>query len=69
MNTPEGRKKAVETNKKKDPEYYKNLGRKGGQNSTSRPMNDPDFASKAAKKGWEERKKRKAEEEKDGDQA
>lgn len=59
MNTPEGRRKAAETNRKKDPDYYKKIGAKGGQNSSHRPMKDPKFASKAVKKRWEYEQSRK----------
>lgn len=52
MNTPEGRRKAVETNKNKDPDYYRLIGSKGGKNSTYRPMKDPKVASDLAKKRW-----------------
>lgn len=61
MNTPEGRKKAVETNKQRDPDYYKKLGSKGGKNSTYRPMKDPEVASKMAQKRWDEKKKEETE--------
>ncbi len=72
MNTPEGRAKAVETNKKKDPNYYKKIGSRGGKNSTHRPMSDPKVASDLAKKSWENSKAprnpagRRGEEQNDG---
>lgn len=37
MNTPDGRQKAKETNLKKDPDYYKNLGSMNKGKAKSKP--------------------------------
>lgn len=52
MNTPEGRQKGVVTILKRDPQFYAKIGAKGGKNSSNRPMTDPSYASKLAKRRW-----------------
>jgi general stress protein YciG len=49
-NSTDGRRRSVETNLAKDPDYYKKLAKRGGQNSTHRPMRDPEYAREMARR-------------------
>lgn len=62
---PQGYSKAVQTNLKKDPDYYKKIGSKGGKNSTHRPMRDPDYARKLVNLRWAKYRKNKADKDKE----
>ena len=51
-------RRMVETNLKKDPNYYKKAGSNGGKKGkTNRPFKDRAFASKAGKISGEARRK------------
>lgn len=64
MQTPEGRRKAVETNLRNNPDYYKEMGRKNKGRQKSKPTGTqlltPEERSergrKAAELMWKKRK-------------
>lgn len=60
MGTSEGARKFRDKQLKKDPDYYKKLGSKGGKKSTNRPFKDTDFAKQAGSKGGQAKRKKKA---------
>lgn len=55
-NNQDGRRRSVETNLSKDPDYYKKLASRGGQKSTHRPMRDPEYARELARRSAEVRR-------------